>query len=481
MEGNMSKKSLLKKAGLVTLLALLNAACQNQSLVIVAEPDAFQGIGTTSYRGKIYFENKITTIAKTTVTADETLESIQTKLDAGGVVRFAAGTYKLGTMKINKSNTRVEVDPGAVFNMTSNALFDIRPAAVTSPRIENIELASTGPGRFTINTNGDKGTDKRPVRITNVKNFAVSGIQINGNYEGQPFVVLHAYQDGSPGTILRDGKQTYNPIFGLVPTYGVVQNVGATGIHGGYATLQFFAGNNVLVRDIDGENGVTVRLEPGSGNDTDNHSLAGPELGALHDIALVNIHNKNGFAAVYLKPHAKVNRDITLENISAINSGFAIHADIAKFKADDKVTVTHQGQKYDVHRDRGWFENVKLLGDITLTQHGTEKSAWFAISDLWYIDYNKRDGSGRYSDYAPNIDGSKRVSTPIAPVLMISHEYRTDSEFSKERGNFTLDYSAATINSIGFTHPLATDGGILYREDARSMTNEQWSDEQIKM
>jgi hypothetical protein len=468
-----------KKACFALMATILISAPQSPTPAAAADPVTFQGLGKATYAGKTYFENKITTTTKTQVTPSDTLSSIQTKLDLGGIIQFSAGTYNLGVMKINHSNTRIEVDRSAIFNMNSNILFDIRPATVTSPRLENIEIASIG-GRFTINTNGNKGGDKRPVRITNVKNFAVSGINIAGNYEGQPFIVLGPYQDGSPGTILVNGQQTYNPIFGLVPTYGVIQNVGATGIHGGYATVQLFGADNILLRNIDGENGVTVRLEPGSGKDTDNMSLAGPDLGALHDIALVNISNINGFAAVYLKPHAKVNYNITLANISAVNSAFAIHADVAEFKADDNVAVTYGGETYNVHRERGRFENTKLKGEISLTQQGTDKLAWFAISDVLYIDYSKRDGVGNYSDYAPSVEGSKRLTTPIVPVLMISHEYRTDTEFSIERGNFSLDFSAANIQSIGFTHSLATDGGVLYREDARTKMNLPLTDEQIK-
>ncbi|MGG1554068.1 hypothetical protein [Paenibacillus ferrarius] len=476
----MKKRNIFKNVCSSLLIVFALLVCQIPVLAATVDPVTYQGIGRATYGGKTYFENQITATTKVLVTVSDTQSSIQAKMDAGGVIQFTPGTYNLGVMKINHSNTRIEVDQSVVFNMNSNILFDIRPASVNSPRIENVEIASIGPSRFTVNTNGNKGGDKRPVRLSNVKNFAVSGININGNYEGQPFVTLVPYQDGSPGTILVNGVQTYNPIFGLVPTFGVVQDVGATGIHGGYATVQLFGGDNILLRNIDGENGVTVRLEPGSGQDSDNQSLAGPDLGALHDIAVVNIRNTNGFAAVYLKPHAKVNHDITLANIAATNSGFAIHADVAEFKADDKVTVTYGGETYDVHRSRGRFENVTLKGDIKLTQQGTDKLAWFAISDLLYIDYSKRDGAGAYSDYAPSIEGSKRLTTPIVPVLMISQEYRTDTAFSVERGNYTLDLSSANIQTIGFTHSLATNGGVLYREDARTKTNNLLSDAQIK-
>jgi hypothetical protein len=475
----MLNKMLFKQVCLTIIAALAIMALQVPQSAKAADPVTYQGLGKAVYAGKTYFENKITSTTKVLVTPSDTLNSIQTKLDAGGIIQFAAGTYNLGVMKINQSNTRVEVDRNAIFNMNSNILFDIRPATVTSPRIENVEIASIGPGRFKINTNGNVGGDKRPVRLSNVKNFAVSGINISGNYEGQPFIVLAPYQDGSPGTILVNGQQTYNPIFGLVPTYGVIQNVGATKIHGGYATVQMFGGNNVLMRNIDGDNGVTVRLEPGSGKNTDYISMSGPDLGALHNIALVNISNTNGFATVYLKPHAKLNHNITLANISAVNSAFAIHADVAEFKADDNVTVSYGGDTYNVHRQRGRFENVKLQGDISLTQQGTDKLAWFAISDLLYIDYSKRDGAGNYSDYAPSIEGSKRLTTPVVPVLMISQEYRSDTEFSIERGNYTMDFTTANIQSIGFTHSLATDGGVLYREDGRTKTNKPLTAEQI--
>ncbi|MGG1638981.1 hypothetical protein [Paenibacillus sp. NRS-1760] len=475
----MHKKMWFKHVCLTVIASLSIMAFQVPQSAKAADAATFQGLGKAVYAGKTYFENKVTTTTKVLVTPSDSLSSIQTKLDAGGVIQFTAGTYNLGVIKIHQSNTRVEVDRNAVFNMNSNILFDIRPATVTSPRIENVEIASIGPGRFTIRTNGNVGGDKRPVRISNVKNFAVSGINISGNYEGQPFIVLAPYQDGSPGTILVNSQQTYNPIFGLVPTYGVIQNVGATKIHGGYATVQMFGGNNVLMRNIDGDHGVTVRLEPGSGKDSDYISMSGPNLGALHHIALVNISNNNGFASVYLKPHAKLNHNITLADITSVNSAFAIHADVAEFKADDSVTVSYGGDTYHIHRQRGRFENVQLKGDITLTQQGTNKFAWFAISDLLYIDYSKRDGAGNYSDYAPSIEGTKRLTTPIVPVLMLSQEYRTDTIFSIERGNFTMDLGAANIQSIGFTHSLATDGGVLYREDGRTKTNKPLTAEQI--
>lgn len=476
----MKTRSWLSKVCLTAVLVLAAGVTPAKASAAAGDPATFQGIGTTAYGGKVYFENKVSATNKKLVSPGETLSSIQAKLDGGGIIQFAAGTYNLGTMKINESNTRIEVNQGAIFNMSSNILFDIRPATVNSPRIQNIELSSIGPGRFTINTKGNKGGDKRPVRLTNVKNFAVSGIHINGNYEGQPFVVLVPYQDGSPGRLLVNGEQIYNPIFGLVPTQGVVQDVSATKIHGGYATVQLFAGDNVLLRNIDGENGVTVRLEPGSGKDTDYTSMSGPNLGAIRNVELVNVHNRNGFAAVYLKAHAKVNRDITLTDITATDSAFAIHSDVSEFHADDKVTVTYNGQTYDVHRDRGRFENVKLKGTIKLTKQSPNKLAWFAIADLLYIDYTKREGNGDYSNYAVSICGTKRLTSPVVPVLMLSHEYRSDTTFSIERGTYTLDYSNASIQAVGFSHSLATNGGILYREDARSKNNKPLTDAQIK-
>lgn len=432
-----------------------------------ATAPTYGGLRTVTVNGKTYFTNKVTSTAVKTVTPSEDIASIQAKLDGAGVIRFGAGTYNLGTLKINKSNTRVEIHPDAVFSMSATFLFDIRPASGTAP-ISNVEIASAHAStRFLIITNGNRGGDKRPIRLANVTNFAISGVNIRGSFAGQPYIVAVPAQDGQSGGSIVNGVPVYNTSFKLVPSGGVIQNVGATGIHSGYATIQLFGGDNMLLRNVDGENGVTVRLEPGSGQDTDEISKAGPDFGAIHDVVLMDIRNSKGFCAVYLKPHAKINKNITLSNISAKDSGYALHVDSADFALDDPL------------RKRGSFVNTKLTGNITLTQSpGVGKTGIFAFSDLLYVDFAKRDGGGEWTDYALDPSQRLRVTTPIIPVLMLSHEFRS-SVGPSTRGRFTVDVTGATIKSVGFSHSLATNG-ILYREDARTkLTNKRLTDAQI--
>lgn len=457
-------------------------------------------IGTVEYGGKTFFTNEIPanvgTISVTPATPQADIESALASTGTNRVIYFSAGEYTLQTLQVGKSNTRIEVDPGATFTMTgtSKFMFDVRPQTGTQP-ISNVEIASTHPNhRFKVVVQGIPQTgDRRVVRLANVKNFAVSGMNIIGNYQAQPYIVLTNAAgnaspvidgDKQPNDGLPAGKD-YNPVFGSVASGGVIMNVSANKIHSGYATVQAFGANNVYMNNISGDEGVTVRLEPGSGGSRDTVSASGPELGALRDIVLDHITNTNGFAAVYLKAHAKINGNITLNDISAKDSGFAIHADSSEFSYTPPTTSGSNGTVPDGIIKRGWFESTRATGNITLTKtQGATDKAIFASSDLDYISpANRLEGATAYESY-PLHEPSGRLRltrTPIIPIILLSHEFKNDVGPTAVRGRWTINFDQATVTSIGFKNGLDQNrDGVIYREDGQNLAGEPLSSEEVR-
>ncbi|MFE9366787.1 hypothetical protein ACFYNN_29185 [Streptomyces sp. NPDC006978] len=461
---------------------------------------AAQTLGTVQHDGKTYFKNRIPATVRPVVVTPSTpqaeIDDLLASDDPYRVIKFASGEYRLQTLKIHQGNTRIEVDPGATFVMTgtSKFVFDVGAPKGIDP-IENVEIASTVPHRkFTVVVQGIPRTgDRRVARLANVTNFAVSGIDIQGSYQAQPYIVLTNAAgnaapviDGNsdPSDGLPPGKD-YNPLFGTVPSGGVIEDVSANRIHSGYATVQTFGANNVYMKDISGDEGVTVRLEPGSGGSKDKVSQAGPDLGALRNIVLDGITNTNGFASVYLKPHAKDCSNITLNDISATDSAFAVHADSAEFSFDPPTGGTGPGTVPDGVIERGRFAGLRATGDIILTRTpGVTGRAIFAASDLDYIDTKNRiDGATAYEDY-PLHEPSGRLrltKLPVVPILLLSQEYADAVGPQAVRGRYSMNVSGATIRSVGVHHSFDADSdGILVRSDGRGLDGQPLSADEVR-
>lgn len=135
-----------------------------------------------------------------------------------------------------------------------------------------------------------------------------------------------------------------NATYGRIPEKGVVENISATKVAAGYALIQLFSGKKMRLKNLDAEGGLTIRLEPGSGRPSDYLNQAGPRVGNIADIKMIDIENTEGMAALFLKPHQKICSDITGSNIRGVNSAFTIMSN-----SSDSNTFS-----------RGYFEKNKV-------------------------------------------------------------------------------------------------------------------------
>lgn len=357
----------------------------------------------------------------------------------GGVVILRGDDITLGQIEM-KSNVRLEIQSGATLKMASRVLFNLGRNGLgpRNPRLRNVEITSTGQGRFTIDVNKSQIFQNAiPVRVGYVRNFALSNFNIDDNYTIFPSVFMVADSD--------DRRVPNNLTYSRVPEKGVVQNITATNVATGYALIQLFSGKRMLLRDLDATGGLTIRLEPGSGRPSDFLNQAGPRVGNIEDIRMENIHNREGMAAIFLKPHEKICTGIFGRNITATDSAFAILTN-----SSDSNSFT-----------RGTFEQIAFSSPIRLTQTNDLPLADIGASSQYFVVPSERIGRTRIADFPRDPSGRRWHTKPIAPVLLASSLNANDAG-PREKGRFNI-----TINGVPTTRGnLESNTKILYRENA---------------
>lgn len=377
----------------------------------------------------------------------------------GGVIRVQAGRFKLGTLKV-RSNIRIEIDPDAILVMTEPILFAAGRGltaadAGRAEQVVNFEITSSDRNRsFAISTGSAGSSDSRvPFLIASAYNFAISNVNVQDSFTMLPQVFLVPDSDPRVGARERDGGVGgwRNITFARCPSYGVIHNINGLDQHTGFGTVQVFCGSNLMLGDLSGRGGVTLRLEPGSG--PDNLNMAGPDIGAMHDITARNISNDEGFAALYLKPHSKEIRNIDIRDVSARDSAFSV---MLLRDAQDPPSAIY---------GRGHFSDLRLSGEISLrkTRQGqNSRSGRMAIN---FIAPQTMEGRTNWDDFNPDPSGDRwKTLDVIAPVLMATHANR-DVQVDHTLGGYSADMSGVTIISEG----LLREEDMLYLEDARAL------------
>ena len=283
------------------------------------------------------------------------------------------------------------------------------------------------------------------------------------------------------GTVLRhDEPVVRNRAWGRTASNGTVENIHTVNSHTGYGLVQVYGGEDILLRDLHGEGGITVRLEPGSG--TDNMNRAGPMLSRIARIEVDNISNTNGFTALWMNPHGKRNTDIRARNIRAYDSGSAILI--------EKSTVCDDCRDLE----RGSFTNVELSGEVLLARTSEEPRAEIGYVSTFFIAPELRaaviDRNGVAADGHATGEPDGRITTadlphppsgrrwyitePIAPILALS-QLAADNigrldldgdgtpDLAEDRPDYyAIDFSNVTIRREG---NIRRSDDILYRED----------------
>lgn len=452
---------------------------------------------------QLYPDPNWTEVSDDTARLQEALNAAALEDYDGGVVILnsdKAGSknfYRIGRVDI-PSNIRIEIDPDVTIILSADPLvapgkpkrkakgtFDrnrllfaigntpkflpdgTSRAPGTGPRIENVEIRSTVPGKqYTIDlakefpveywfrpTTFSKPDHQVEIRedgqnevwaafvsIGYVHNFRIADAQVLDNDTVLPAVYIYPDSDmkmgslqfedprpadnrdkslldaeGMPikhgdlidrdGTLLKDNEAVIrNWSWGRTASKGTVENIWAYDAHTGYGLVQLFAGEDIELRNLHGEGGITVRLEPGSGSDRMNRS--GTERGRIANVEIENISNTRGFTALWMNPHGKHNRNIKAKDIRAYDSGSTILI--------QKSSICNDCRDLE----RGYFQNVQLSGEVLL-----EKTTEDPVAEIGYYStyFIHPDVKAKVADRTGNDSAGHATLKPdgrITPIDM---------------------------------------------------------------
>lgn len=263
-----------------------------------------------------------------------------------------------------------------------------------------------------------------------------------------------------------------NPTYGRTPIKGSIKNIKAFNAHTGYGVVQVYGGDWIEIDNIEAFNGIGVRVEAGNGTDNDNFNRSGPYYSSMNKIKISNVKVTNGFTGVWLKPHSKIMKDISVENIEAIDSGTALLVGKGSFACGTTC------------RDltRGRINNLKISGDIILRQTVFNEPVAEVGNVITYLlsDWNREHLANKVgktvttisrNDLEHNLSGERwYLIFPTAPILALSQlsENEIGDESSKV-GFYAVDYSQANIIKDGLALGASENErpDILYRGDMK--------------
>ncbi|CAM4082744.1 MULTISPECIES: hypothetical protein [Flavobacterium] len=468
----LSVMTLLKSAfSLAFLLATHTADAQNSSIGNITRN--LNGTAIDFYKDLIPKNLKATFLPSGTtnaeiVAATKAINDSITSASAsgGGVIIFNRGTHTLNQINL-KSNVRLEMRPGVVFKMNARVLFNIgREASRMQDKVYNVEIIAKNPNkRFVIDaTKFAPIAEAIPIRVAYAQNFAISRFTILDNFTKIPAVFLIADDQYVNGASV---VSTLN----RVPSFGVVKDGDVENTAVGYALVQLFSGNNVLLENLKSKKGITVRLETGNGKPGDPfNDIVDQSFGNIHHILLNNIEIEEGFAALFMKPHSRICSDIEANNIKAINSLSSVYIASTELKPITK---------------RGRFTNTVVTGVSfaqTIPNSTTNFPADTGLEGLRFMSEEFRQlikdrfdnlipKPSNFLDAVPKDPTEERyVAQPLAPIMMLSRVSATNL------GDLALgrfDVSLPNLNDIQITGGIFTGPKIIYRESAKTIVTGQ--------
>lgn len=262
-----------------------------------------------------------------------------------------------------------------------------------------------------------------------------------------------------------------NPTYGRTPIKGTIRNIEAHNVHTGYGAVQVYGGDWIEIDNIKALNGVGVRVEAGNGTTNDNVNRAGPYYNSANKIKISNVQVTNGFTGVWLSVHSKIMKDISVENIEAIDSGAALIV--------NKGTYACKGREC---RDltRGRINNLSIKGDIVLRQTVFDKPvAEVGNITTYFLSMANREYLAAKTNKTINSIGRGDLTStteksgsrwyyifPTAPVLAISQLSEDNiGDQSATEGFFGIDLSQANIEQDGLALGVneTSRADVLYR------------------
>ena len=283
----------------------------------------------------------------------------------GGVIRITKGTYCLKDVLL-RSNIHLKIDADVVIqpelrgNVAGRNIniflvgedFYVENVAITNSDEDNTDTSTWFKG---VIPPGDN-IGVRFVEFGNVKNFKFSGLSLTDNHSRFSNIVLNFPSSKSVDELSRDG---------------IIKDIVMTNMHVGYGIVQMQTGKRVLYKNLDGQGGITLRIE------TDvSSSIVKENKPTVDDVVGRNITSRFGDAAFNMSPHRIDQGRIDVEGITSINSTHAVQI-AAGFMNNRPATIINNGT----------FNAKSYIGNITVTGG---QGAQVKSKDFRYFDCDDR-------------------------------------------------------------------------------------------
>ncbi|MFI3318093.1 MAG: glycosyl hydrolase family 28-related protein [Rikenellaceae bacterium] len=279
------------------LLFIACATCYVASAQYYDAPEVGDGYKTITEYG-----------VKTTSSSDSSA-AFQRAMDeifaeGGGVLYVPKGRYQLSGVEVREGVSML-VEAGAVFAFPKSAAGSGEPMFNFGQEydlIHNVVVKGVN-GRFKIDLSSVK-SGASPLRLCNIHDFKISNIDFDAAGADHSMILCAVGEDNDP------------KVFG--PIYGKITNCSCTGAGAKGGLIATEAARWILYDNLSSEGGVTVRLEISS------QDVNRRQFGGAFDLRLMNISNKNGYAAVTLAPYSLPNGKIKVERISTEGSTYGV-------------------------------------------------------------------------------------------------------------------------------------------------------------
>ncbi|WP_163397292.1 hypothetical protein [Flavobacterium fluviatile] len=308
-------------------------------------------------------------------------------LSKGGTINVVAGTYIFESVNIT-SNIRLNFAPGVVVKIPAGKDGFYIGKEPNQARVENVKFIGTGTlstrPKFILERDGKKVT--RLMQIGYAYNVLIQNFTIEDNQTKGAAIAFNPVQIGKTTTAYRPEKVTLN-------------NIGQTGGSVGYGLAQLNVGQNITMRNLSCEGGVTCRIESHNGRKYD--------LGTA-DLRMLNVSNKFGFATVLLQPHSVENGTITVDGATSYGSAFTA------FIVEGFVAQESKRKQVGTFAANSSFKNISMVA--------TDDTATLPFKNVKYLNpelntlYSKPNFKIDNTDVNVEFD-AQGLPTSNAPLL----------------------------------------------------------------
>ncbi|MGY6650275.1 hypothetical protein [Wenyingzhuangia sp. IMCC45574] len=251
----------------------------------------------------------------------------------GGKLLIPTGNYSFAEIVL-KSNVHIVISKDAVIRPSlrgDTKNFKIFGIGRNNDKVENISIVSdSDTEKFTIDL---KHGDNRNVGVFGfgyAENFLISGVNILDD--------LTIFSSFTFGISQYNGEWKFSE-------NGIIRDAITSGAHYGYGLVQAQALRNTLFQNVDGEGGVTLRLETGE------KAMNNLQIGGVFDIFGDDVGGIDGNAALMISPHAMHCGKVYVQNVNSRGCGLGV-----------RIGGGYVSKKYDqtIGLTDGTYERVEL-------------------------------------------------------------------------------------------------------------------------